>query len=240
MFEMHKTRQVSETRALGGTLSGRPSADSTRDKLLRAGAEVFAERGFQAATVREICARAGANVAAVNYHFGDKLGLYTEVLRAALLAADPEVIGAAVDRGAEPEELLRLIIRTRVYALLGTDRATSLMIHELSRPTPALARVVDETIRPMYDRLRAVVAAILGSPPDDGDTRLCTHSIVGQIVHYAVARPVLALLWPQLKMTPEQVDRIADHIADFSLAYLHAFKSARGRAASSGLEWRRT
>jgi AcrR family transcriptional regulator len=236
---MDATRQTTKMRTRDGGSTERPSADSTRDKLLLAGAEVFAERGFQAATVREICARAGANVAAVNYHFGDKVGLYTEVLRAALLAADPEVIRAAVDRGAEPEELLRLIIRTRVYALLGADRATSLMIHELSRPTPALARVVEETLRPMYDRLRAAVAAILDLPPDDDDTRLCTHSIVGQIVHYAVARPVIALLWPQLKMTPEQVDRIADHIADFSLAYLHTFKSARGRVASSGLEWRR-
>jgi len=99
---------------------------------------------------------------------------------------------------------------------------------------------VDETIRPMYDRLRAIVAAILGSPPDDDDTRLCTHSIVGQIVHYAVARPVVALLWPQLKMTPEQVDRIADHVADFSLAYLRTFKPARGRAALSRPERRRT
>ena len=217
-----------------------PPADSTRDKLLLVGAQVFAERGFQAATVREISARAGANVAAVNYHFGDKLGLYTEVLRAAVLAADPEAIRAAAGRGAKPEELLRLIIRTRVHGLLGADRATSLMIHEISRPTPALARVVDETLRPMYDRLRAVVGAILDLPPDDDDTRLCAHSIVGQIVHYAVARPILARLWPQLKMTPEQVGRIAEHIADFSLAYLQTFKSARGRAASSGLERRRT
>ena len=240
MIEMDGVRQTSRTRAREEGSTGRPSTDSTRDKLLLAGAEVFAERGFQAATVREISARAGANVAAVNYHFGDKLGLYAEVLRAALLAADPEVVRAAVDRGAKPEELLRLIIRTRVYALLGSDRATRLMIHELNQPTPALARVVDETLRPMYDRLRAAVGAILDLPPDDDETRLCTHSIVGQIVHYAVARPVLARLWPQLKMTPERVDRIADHIADFSLAYLRTFKSARGRAALSGLERRRT
>ncbi len=232
--------QRSGKRTREGGSTERPSTDSTRDKLLLVGAEVFAERGFQAATVREICARTGANVAAVNYHFGDKLGLYTEVLRAAVSAADPGVIRAAADRGAKPEELLRLIIRTRVHGLQGADRATCLMIHELNRPTPALARVVDETLRPMYDRLRAVVGAILDLPPDDDDTRLCVSSIIGQILHYAVARPVLARLWPQLKMTPEQVDRIADHIADFSLAYLRAFKSARGRAASSGLERRRT
>jgi TetR/AcrR family transcriptional regulator, regulator of cefoperazone and chloramphenicol sensitivity len=235
---MDRIRQTREKRTHEGNSTDRRAADSTRDKLLLAGAEVFAELGYQAATVREICERAGANVAAVNYHFGDKLGLYTEVLRAAVPAADPGVVRAA-ERGAKPEELLRLIIRARVYALQGADRGTRLMIHELNRPTPALAPVVDETLRPMYDRLRSVVGAILDLPPDDDDTRLCVSSIIGQILHYAVARPILARLWPQLKMTPGQVDRIADHIADFSLAYLRTFKSARGPVASSGLEWRR-
>src|SRR5947207_5435679 len=62
----------------------RPAAaapDPTREKLLAAAAEVFAEAGFRNATVREICQRAGANIAAVNYHFGDKEKLYLEVLR---------------------------------------------------------------------------------------------------------------------------------------------------------------
>ena len=48
---------------------------ATRRALLDAAADVFAESGFRCATTREICRRAGANVAAINYHFGGKEGL---------------------------------------------------------------------------------------------------------------------------------------------------------------------
>ena len=58
-----------------------PFADGTRERLLEAAGEVFAQKGFREATIREICARAGANIAAINYHFGGKERLYAEVLR---------------------------------------------------------------------------------------------------------------------------------------------------------------
>lgn len=202
------------------------SVDRTRERLLDAAAQVFAERGFHDTTVREICLRAGANVAAINYHFGDKLNLYTEVLRRCARALDVEKTIA--DRTVAPEDLLRQIIRLRlrgVFASAHPDLPFRLMLHEWNQPTPAMDRVMNETFRPMYDRFREIVGAILGLPRDHETTRLCVHSIIGQAIHYVQARPMLARVWPELKMTPEQVDRIADHIADFSLAYLRAFRA---------------
>ena len=195
----------------------------TRDKLIEAAGEVFAERGYRAATIREICGRAGANVAAVNYTFGDKMGLYTEVLRHSVRAAQTAVMSAALDSRLSPEDTIRAVIRARLMSLCREARPDwhiRLVMHEFSHPTAAMGRVVDQGMRPIYDRMRKAVAKIIGLPPDHQTTLLSVNSIVGQILFYTFSRPVLAHLQPELKLTPNQLDRIADHIADFSLTYL--------------------
>jgi hypothetical protein len=83
-----------------------------------------------------------------------------------------------------------------------------------------MGRLVDEGMRRIYDRMRNAISEITHLPPDHETTRLSLNSIIGQILFYSFSRPVLQHLQPELKLTPEQLDRIADHIADFSLAYL--------------------
>jgi TetR/AcrR family transcriptional regulator, regulator of cefoperazone and chloramphenicol sensitivity len=197
--------------------------DLTRDKLIEAAGHVFAERGYRAATIREICRRANANVAAVNYTFGDKMGLYTEVLRHSVKAAKTAVLAAALDASRTPEEMIRGVIRARLMSLCKEEQPDwhiRLVMHEFSHPTAAMGRVVDEGMRPIFERVRKAVGEIIGLPPEHETTRLCVNSIVGQILFYTFSRPVLVHLQPELKLTPKLLDRIADHIADFSLAYL--------------------
>ena len=201
----------------------RKTSDVTRDKLLDAAGFVFAERGFHAATIREICRRANANVAAVNYTFGDKLGLYTEVLRQSVRSAQSAAMKAALESDLTPEDTIRGVIRARLMALCQETRPDwhiRLVLHELAQPTPAMGRVVDEGMRPIYERLCKAVGAIIGLPPEHETTKLSVNSIVGQILFYMFSRPVLARLQPELKLTAGQLDRIAEHIAGFSLVYL--------------------
>src|ERR1700674_453305 len=199
------------------------AVELTRDKLIEAAGYVFAERGYRAATIRDICRRAGANVAAVNYTFGDKMGLYTEVLRHSVRAAQTAAMSAALDSSLSPEDMIRGVIRARLMSLCQESRPDwhiRLVMHEFSHPTSAMGRVVDEGMRPIYDRVRKAVGEIIGLPPDHETTRRSVNSIVGQILFYTFSRPVLAHLQPELKLTPNLLDRIAEHIADFSLAYL--------------------
>ncbi|HXB23057.1 MAG TPA: CerR family C-terminal domain-containing protein [Candidatus Solibacter sp.] len=205
------------------TTTNRAAQDLTPDKLIDAAGRVFAERGYHATTVREICKRAGANVAAVNYHFGDKQGLYMAVLKHSVRASKVEAIQNAFNQQAPPEEILRTIIKLRLQSAVRADLPDwhfRLMIHEFSQPSPVLSRVINEVSLPIYERMLDLVGRISGLPPHHEKTRLCVHSLMGQVFLYVLQRPFLARVWPELKMNPEQVERIAGHIADFSLAYI--------------------
>jgi TetR/AcrR family transcriptional regulator, regulator of cefoperazone and chloramphenicol sensitivity len=204
---------------------------ATREKLLEAAGEVFAERGYYDATIREICRRAGANVAAVNYTFGDKLGLYTEVLRLSKRAPEMAQLTEAMDAAGSPQELLRNLIRVRLESLCVGKRPNwgfRIMMHEFSRPTPAMTRVIDEEMRPVYKRVLKAVGEIIGRSPEDEKTRLCNNSIIGQVLFYTFSLPVLSRLQPELKLTPDQLERIAEHVADFSLAALAEMGRSEG------------
>lgn len=212
-----------------------PPEDATRAKLLEVAGIVFAEHGYHAATVREICAGAGANVAAVNYYFRDKLGLYEEVLRRSLSAAEHAEMRQALSAFKTPEEALRGLIAAMLHKMSRPGASNfRLMAHEMAQPSPALEQVVEDVLRPNYNKAREIIGRILHLDPDDDTTRLCAHSLIGQVVHYAHARPVIQLLWPDLSLTPERVNKIAAHIADFTLCSLHSLAAQKNRKKPAG------
>jgi AcrR family transcriptional regulator len=123
----------------------------TQARVLKAAARLFGESGFKRVTVREICRSAKANVAAVNYHFGDKLGLYREVLQSAIdaMRATNEAAREA-GQGQPAEEQLRRYISVFLHRLLrpGHDAIHRLITREMNDPTPALDALVEHGVRP--------------------------------------------------------------------------------------------
>jgi AcrR family transcriptional regulator len=202
--------------------------DETRRRLLEAAGEFFAQQGFRRATVREICISAKANIAAVNYHFRNKEGLYTAVLQhglAASLKRHPPDSG--VDLTASPERRLHAFIHSFLQRLLiGTSQGAyaRLMVREMSEPTAALEVVVREHIRPLSDRLIGIVREIVGPQESEESVMHNAMSIVGQCVFYRHAEQVIATLAPSQRHTPQAVAKLADHITRFSLAGLRALR----------------
>jgi len=212
------------------------SDEATRIRLLEAAGPVFAAEGFHKAKIRDICARAGANVAAVNYHFGDKLGLYVEVLRYSVSAAvlDPGLITGA------PEAKLRGFVHMMLDSVFKATRPAwymKLVLQEMSNPTPAIDELVKEFIRPRYRLLCELIGAMIGQSRNARVTQLCAHSVVGQARHYLIANIVIERVWPEFRFTPDELEELTDHITAFSLAGIRAAGKTQKKIHSKSAAW---
>ncbi len=194
----------------------------TEARLLEAAGEIFAEFGYRTATVRQICEKAGANVAAVNYHFGDKEGLYLAVLRSVPDAhAEKYPPGRGLNENPTAEERLRAYIESLLHRVFDTGRPgwhTKIIAREMVEPTRALDSLLEEVARPLHRELAGIVRQLLGSETDDHEVRLCALSILGQCVYYHNARNVLTRLYPEQCYEADDVARLVNHISEFSLA----------------------
>jgi len=196
-------------------------SDDPRVRLLDAAGQIFAEKGFKGGTVREIIHRAGVNIAAVNYYFRDKEGLYVEAVKAAACGPLP-LERLAWPAGTPPQVKLADFIRFEVRSILdGSSKPwhRQLMMQELARPTPACGELVASKIRPRAEALGAILQELLPDVPKER-RNLIAHSIVGQCVFHRLAQPIVALLVGEEEYRTYDVDRLAEHIIAFSLAAL--------------------
>lgn len=164
----------------------------TRQALLVSACEVFSEKGFEDANVADICGRADANIASINYHFGSKKNLYVAVLKYALGVAE-QVYPLMGDSFAtlDAEGRLAAFIRAqfdRVYCdgLAGCfDR---LVVHEVSRPTFAHDELFGALMKPRREYLRALFRELL--PPGTGEShlRICVHNVVSLFAFHNLTR----------------------------------------------------
>ena len=223
------------------------SETETRERLLAEGARLFAAQGYARGTVRDICRAAHANVAAINYHFHGKQGLYDAVVQSAIdrmRATTATIIEAG--RGQSPDRQLTTFIAIFLQRVTATrdNWIHQLMMRELNEPTAALDRVVTEVIEPRMKYLGRVIAEILGCGPDDPRVRRCVTSVQLQCLA-AIDRKLPASaasrlrrggLWPpgSVPTTPQQVAELADHIARFSIGGVTALRERTARRSPRG------
>jgi AcrR family transcriptional regulator len=144
----------------------------TRAGLVETAGRLFAERGYADTTGKAICERAGVNMAAINYHFGSREGLYLAVLQ----EVQQRVVSMAFLRELAqgtlaPAQKLRVFLRELLGQVLdGEQWPIRVWAREVLAPSPWLDQVLREQTQPKFDALAAVVADISGLAP--GDARL--------------------------------------------------------------------
>jgi AcrR family transcriptional regulator len=202
----------------------------TRQRLLEAAGEVFAERGFADATVRQICARARTNVASIRYHFGDKEKLYSAAVRYAHACATRHPIDAGMTDSATPEQRLRAFVRGFLLGILDRGKPAwheKLFAREIAEPTAVLDELAETAVKPRVAAIAAIVRSIIGddAPPDL--VHRCARSVVGQILFYHFARPMLERVFVRERFDASAVETLTEHITAFSLAGLRGIAGQR-------------
>lgn len=203
------------------------SEADTRQRLIDVAAEIFASKGFSGASVREICDRASANPASINYHFKSKFEFYKTVLISSF-----DRLGSArpmpqLKDASSPEQAFRDWIRWYMYRVLSDSNASivsRLIAAELRDPTEAFDLLVQKSMRPLYEVLQQMICALLNLGPDSKVVQRATLSVIGQCLIYVFAAPMINKLHGHLEATDEEIDSIAEQISEFALAGLKSLR----------------
>jgi AcrR family transcriptional regulator len=200
------------------------SDDDPRDRILNAAGPIFAEKGYESATVREICHAADVNLAAVNYYFGGKERLYGEALR----HAHPAKSGPAPEfdwpDGTPPQQKLTDFIRWLLIHMLSVQKSPwqeRLFVREIMQPTPAFRELMREHFRTGFEQLQAILDEVVPDEMPRHKRYQIGFSIIGQCVYYRAGRHIVSLMVGEEDLKAHfRAEQLAEHISQVSLAAL--------------------
>ena len=196
-------------------------------RLLAAAGPVFAQRGFDRATLREISAEADVNVAAVAYYYGDKMGLYREVIQEVRQSRDRRFPMPDNTEQDDPRVALARLVRAMLSRMLVCDESgweTQLMMREMDHPTTVFRELVNDFFRPLFDRLISTLDRLIRHSRPNFTVPAHTLeqlalSTVGQCLYYRVGRGAIEILIPEQRRKDHfDLDSLSRHVAAVMIA----------------------
>ena len=176
------------------------SASDPKKLLVEAGLDLFGKYSFDGASTRMLAQRAQVNLAAIQYHFGSKQGLYLAVaehiveqideLLGPMLAKVQEALKKEYQSKEQSFQLLSELLEFSVIAFLGhpqTGKWLTIITHEQLCPTEAFSVLYEGFMRPMDEALFGLVAHIMGRGKDDREVRLRVYTIMGEVLVFHVS-----------------------------------------------------
>jgi AcrR family transcriptional regulator len=216
---------ATDTEKLLQTLCTDPT--SARERLLHVAGMMFADRGVEAVSTRELTKAAGANLSAIAYYFGGKEGLYNETIDYTI-AGTQKLIGGAEERlhadleaaGGDREKLglaVATFVRAVLTAILGLGPEhwpRRLIMREIDTPTEAFDRLYDAIFQPLINAFKQVVVIATDRDPDNPETTILTNALLGECLIFHRNRPIILrdLGWDEY--TPERIVLVVDIVVE--------------------------
>jgi TetR/AcrR family transcriptional regulator, regulator of cefoperazone and chloramphenicol sensitivity len=202
----------------------RNDGEESRERLLRTALRLFAEKGYEKTSTREIAGAAGANIGAISYYFGDKAGLYRAVF-CEPLGNPKDDIALFDDRGFSLREALQGLFSGFLEPLKQGEivrQCVRLHFREMVEPTGLWAEEIDGGIKPYHAALVAVLCRHFALKRADDDVHRLAFSIVALGVHMFVGREIMEAIKPKLTATPKAIDTWAARLVNFAEAMVEA------------------
>lgn len=203
--------------------------DTTRERLIAAALYLFAEKGFAAASTRDISQRAGVNLAAIRYHFGDKGGLYRAVYLEPLADLPPfphldELVPLSL------ENALDRIYRYFLEPLKRGDvfrQVMKLHYREMIEPTGAWQQEIESDIGPQHRTMVHLLERHLKVDRPDAHIHRLAFSLFGQAVVFYVGQDVVDALQPSLLRDDRAISQLRQHLVRCGVAMVRSEQSRR-------------
>lgn len=205
--------------------------EETRWRLLQAAAEVFAAVGYRAATTREISGRAGVNLAAIHYHFGDKAELYREVFRLPFLSACNTFATLDIERAGLAEGL-RAFYGWLFPAEEDPMRRLFMRLHarEEAEPSGVLGDAMLQAFRPNHEKLQALLCREFGLKTPDAEIDRMTFALIGMATVHFHNRAAVEHFSPHLTAGHEASETMTERLTGYALALVEAERKRRAPA----------
>jgi len=203
----------------------------TRERILDKAETLFSNSGYHAVSVREITRAAQCNLAAVNYHFGNKQNLYLEVFRARWLPRASRVHRnfrkyLEHNGNLSPSAVVQSLARAFLEGPMSDDermRHHKLIFGEFAQPTEAFDLVADQVLKPLFTSLMTDLKAVMPDTTGDKLLALNAFSILAMVLYFNLARPLISRFLDGYDGVDFK-DRLVAHIVEFSLNGIGAGK----------------
>ncbi len=210
-------------------------ASGARAKLMRAALRLFADKGYEGASTREICDAAGANLSAIRYYFGDKAGLYRTVFAEPL--GDLTCGRALGEYAALPlPQALQQFYREFLEPLKHGEAVQQVMrlhLRELMEPTGVLNEPADADLRLMYAGLLRLLSRHFALRRADADLQRMAMALIGMATQCYLMHGGAPALAPQIVGSARAIDLLAERITGYAMAIVGSEERRRGRVSAA-------